>query len=96
MLASIFIEKEDGAGTHTNHTKHGSEDVVDKDVGEAADGCRATPHQGSRCRARTNGIGDEGRRRAIEVPATAELGLHEALDLGFLGDPGGGEVALGP
>ena len=57
----------------TDHAEHGSEDAVDKAVGERGESRRTARHDRSGSRARTCRVGDEGWRRTVEITAALKL-----------------------
>lgn len=77
-LALLAVLEEHGGaddeeGVDADHTEHGGENVVDEDVGETRDRGGAALLECGGGRARALNIGDEGRRRAVEVSAALEL-----------------------
>ncbi len=63
----------DEDGVEADDAEQRREDVVDEDVGEGRDGRRAPAHDGCRGLGRAGRVGDEGRGRAVAVPAAGEL-----------------------
>lgn len=59
-----------------DNAKERREDVVEEDVGEGRDRGRTPAHDGGGRFAGAGGIGDEGRRGAVDVAAAVEL-FHE-------------------
>jgi len=75
-LLAVLVQAGSGEDEHAGHAAHaedGGEDVINKNVGEAADGYRAAAHEGGGSRAGAGGVGDEGRGGAVEVAAAVEL-----------------------
>lgn len=65
-LALLAVLEQAGRGQDehaidTSHAEHSGEDVVDEDVGEAAQRGSAAPHQGGGRRGRTRRVGNKGR-----------------------------------
>lgn len=77
LLLLAILEQASGRhdedSVDTDHTEHGSEDIVKEDVGEGSDGGRAAAHESRGGRASARRVGDEGWGGAVKVAAADKL-----------------------
>lgn len=65
--------RQDETDVDADHAEDGREDVVDESVGKGRQGRGASSHKRGGGGTRAGSVGDEGRRRAVEVATALEL-----------------------